>query len=354
MRMAYQNNLAKTLGIDYPFIQAPMLGVSTPEMAAAVSNAGGLGSVAVGGLSPDKTRELIVAIRALTNKPFAVNLFTHSIPPVDAHAIDKMQDFLHSLCAKHHIPFAKQAPESFKHYTYKDQLQVLLDEHIRLISFTFGIPDAESIEALKANGALLMGTATSTKEAIMLQQSNIDMITAQGIEAGGHRGSFIDDEPLPQIGLVSLLPQVMAAVNLPVIAAGGISRGDVIHAMMQLGAEGVKVGTAFIASPESKAIPAYKAAVQQANDTATTLTRTFSGRWARGIRNAFMDAVADAGIDIPPYPFQNSITTALRAAAQQQNNKDFTNLWAGQSATHALALPSAEIFLQLITEAGWK
>jgi nitronate monooxygenase len=176
------------------------------------------------------------------------------------------------------------------------------------------------------------------------------MICAQGIEAGGHRGTFITDEPLPQVGLISLLSQIRDKIDKPVIAAGGIADGKAINAMLALGAAAVQIGTAFIASPESKAIEGYKEQLLTSTDTSSELTRTFSGRWARGIRNEFMKAVDISGLTIPTYPIQNSLTTKLRAAAQKLNNKDFTNLWAGQSSYKAEAKSTREIFLRLVRE----
>lgn len=348
--MEWKNDLTALLKIDYPIVQAPMLGVTTPEMVAAIANEGGLGSLPVGGLSPEKTAALIRETKALTDKPFAVNLFTNNNVAPDIAQTDAMQDLLEKLCADYKVPFERQDVAAFRFYSYKEQIQVLLDEQIPVVSFTFGVLDPESTRVLKEKGFVLIGTATSVEEAVLLEQKEVDIITAQGIEAGGHRGTFLEDGPMPQVGLMSLVPQIVNSVDIPVLAAGGINSGNTIQAAFLLGAKGVQVGTAFIASNESKAIAAYKAALTYAADTDTALTKAFSGRWARGIRNTLMMAIEQSGLEIPAYPVQNFLTTTLRAAAQKTNNKEFTNLWAGQSAASAEALPSKDIFRKLVSE----
>lgn len=348
--MNWQNIFTQATGISYPVIQAPMLGVTTPQMVAAISNAGGLGSLPVGGLSPARTRELIRETKKLTAKPFAVNLFTHALPEFNEQQAEEMQQFLIGLAARNNLQFTPEPLTSFKFYTYQDQIEILIEEHINIISFTFGILDDESITRLKSSGTLLIGTATSLKEARILDNIGIDMIVAQGIEAGGHRGSFIEDEPLPQTGLMSLLIQITDHIQKPVIAAGGMCNGKSINAALKLGAVAVQPGTIFVASDESLAIPAYKLILQKTTDTDSVLTRAFSGRWARGIRNQMLEAIDNSGITILPYPYQNSLTTAFRAAAQKQNNADLINLWTGQCGYTAQQKPSAEIFKWLIDD----
>jgi nitronate monooxygenase len=348
--MPLSNQFSQTLNIQYPIIQAPMLGVSTPEMAAAVSNEGGLGSLPIGGLSPDASAELINKTKTLTAKPFSINFFAHDIPEVDIAEAEKMQDLLDKLCREHEIPYEKEDVSKLRFYSYKDQVDVLLEAEVQSISFTFGVPDDATIKAFKQKKKLLVGSATSLREAQILDAKGIDMICAQGIEAGGHRGTFITDEPLPQVGLISLVSQIRDKINKPVLAAGGIADGKAIKAMLVLGADAVQIGTAFIASPESKAIAGYKEELLKSTDTSSELTRTFSGRWARGIRNKFMKAVDASGLTIPPYPIQNSLTTKLRAVAQKMDNKDFTNLWAGQSSYKAEAQSTRAIFIRLLKE----
>jgi nitronate monooxygenase len=338
-------------GFRYPLIQAPMLGITTPEMVAAVSNAGGLGSLPVGGLAPDKARELIQKTKSLTDAPFAVNLFAHTLPQVSHLDVETMREFLLRYCAEQELDCEIPAPETFRFYTCSDQLEVLLEAELRLISFTFGIPDEAMIATLKSRGCMLIGTATCVEEARILEQKGIDAVCAQGIEAGGHRGTFVEDLPLPQIGTMALVPQLIDAVTMPVIAAGGISDGRGINAAFGLGAAAVQIGTAFIGCNESLAIPSYKARLQTAGDTDSGLTTAFSGRWARGLRNAFMQALDEAGIAIPAYPIQNTLTSLLRAAAQQQDRHELTNLWSGQYARKTKGQSTGEVFEELLREA---
>lgn len=348
--MINQKNFTDLLKIKYPIIQAPMLGVSTPEMAAAVANEGGLGSLAVGGLSPEVTRDLIRKTKSLTNQPFAVNLFVHKIPACAESEVEPMRNFLIKLAAKKGYSLNIKDLTNFKFYNHLDQIDILLEEQISMVSFTFGCLDAQSIQKLKQNNCILIGTATCVEEALYLEQQDIDIIVVQGIEAGGHRGTFIEDITLPQVGLFSLLPQVKKAVNLPVIAAGGINSAQTMESAFALGADAVQIGTAFIGTEESVAIPSYKEKLIKAKDTDTALTRAFSGRWARGIRNKMMEEIEQSGILIPPYPLQNSLTGMFRKLSQQNNDSDYTNLWAGQNAIQIKGKSSKQLFMDFVTQ----
>lgn len=346
--MAFKDAFLALLKIKYPIIQAPMLGVSTPEMAAVVANEGGLGSLAVGGLSPEITRELIRKTKSLTNKPFAVNLFAHAIPAYVANELEPMKNFIQHLAAQRGYVLADIDIKDFKFYNHLDQIDILVEEGIGIVSFTFGCLDEQNIRKLKDSNCILIGTATCVEEAICLQQQNIDMIVAQGIEAGGHRGTFLTHIPLPEVGLFSLLPQIKSAVNLPIIAAGGINSVQAIKAAFDLGADAVQIGTAFIGTEESIAIAAYKYRLNHAKDADTVLTRAFSGRWARGIRNKMMQEIEQSDISIPPYPLQNSLTASFRKLAQQNNDSDYTNLWAGQSDGMVAGQTTKQVFSKLI------
>ncbi|UUC45066.1 NAD(P)H-dependent flavin oxidoreductase [Flavobacterium cerinum] len=348
--MTRNHLITEKLQIRYPIVQAPMLGVTTPEMVAAIANEGGLGSLPVGGLSPEKTTELIRKTKQLTSYPFAVNLFAHTIPDITIAEAQQMQEYLSELGRKNGLEFPAQSIEKLVFYSYKSQIDILIAEQIPIVSFTFGIPDDESLLKLKANGILLIGTATCLEEALILDKKNIDIITAQGIEAGGHRGTFLDTIPLPQVSVMALVPQIVGRINKPVLASGAINDGNTIRAALAMGASGVQIGTAFIASSESMAIPTYKQAVLNAKDTDSTLTRTFSGRWARGLQNQFMSALDHSGLTPLPYPIQNSLTTPLRQVAQQHNNNNFTNMWSGQSAPKIQLPDCAAIFRELVRQ----
>ncbi len=351
--MKWTNELTDLLKISYPIIQAPMLGVTSVEMVAAISNQGGLGSLPVGGLSPEKTAELIAQTKKLTNKPFAVNLFVHDIPLWEKGDIEEMQKHLEAFCKINKLSCSKIPVEAIRFHSYTEQIELLLKEKIPVVSFTFGVLKKDIIKTFKEQGVALIGTATCLKEARILEQLGIDSITAQGIEAGGHRGTFLADEPLPLIGSMSLIPQLAANIKCPVIAAGGINDGKTIRAAMILGAKGVQVGTGFIASDESLAIPSYKTALKNAVETDSVLTKAFSGRWARGLRNRFIEHFENSDIKIPVYPLQGSLTLSMRTAARQQDNKELTTMWAGQSSSKSEDKPAAEIFKFLIEDTAF-
>jgi len=343
------HHLKSLLNISYPIVQAPMLGVTTPAMVAAVANAGALGSLPVGGLSPERTRELIRETKALTNRPFAVNLFAHKpAGEVNREEIGIMQDFLAELCQEFNIPYERKDIDTFRFYYYEDLIDVLLEERISIVSFTFGELKAEAMSAFKQNGVVTIGSATSVAEAKALALSGVDALTIQGIEAGGHRSSFLADQALPQVGLFSLLPQVADEVNLPLLAAGGIYNTRTVKAAFALGASGIQVGSLLVTADESLASEAYKEAILGARDTSTALTRAFSGRWARGIQNTFMQRMDEKCITIPYYTFQNQLMSLVRAYAQKHNVKDFIALWAGQSAGKSVRASSHEIVMRLI------
>jgi nitronate monooxygenase len=258
-----------------------------------------------------------------------------------------MQDYLEKYAKEHALPFTKRTAGEFRFYSHRDQADLLLEEDVRIVSFTFGVLAADVIQRLKQRGVILMGTATSVAEAGVLVDAGVDVVVAQGYEAGGHRGSFLQPD-LPQVGLFALLPQVADAVDVPVIAAGGIVDGRTIRAAFQLGASGVQPGTLFVPSAESLANEGYKDAVVSARDTDTQLTRAFSGRWARGIRNQFMRDMEASGLEIPEYNVHNSLTAGLRAHARSNDRPEVLSLWAGQHAGKARKGGAAEIFRNLI------
>ena len=348
--MNWKNIVTDNLKVRYPIIQAPMLGVSTPEMAAAVSNEGGLGSLPVGGLSREATRQLILKTKALTDKPFAVNLFTYNIPTYTEDDLNPMRQLLVQLANKRNYKIDAADLSNFMFHSYLDQVDILVQEAISIVSFTFGCLDSKSIQVFKQQGTVLIGTATCVEEALFLQDQHVDMITVQGIEAGGHRGTFIENIPLPQIGLFSLLPQITKAVNIPCIAAGGINSPHTIKAAFELGANAVQIGTAFITTEESEAIPSYKKTLEAKKDTDSTLTRAFSGRWARGFRNEMMNEIEQFGIPIPPYPLQNGLTAKLRRLAQQADDSEYTSLWAGQSAGVSQPKQAGQVLVNLVKQ----
>jgi nitronate monooxygenase len=325
--------LTELLGIRLPIVLAPMAGdPSTPELCAAVSNAGGLGSIGCGYAPPERVRSLIRATRALTDRPFAVNLFV----PLPARApapevVEAVHRALAPFRAELGLPQPAGAPQPAAP-AWEQQVEVVLDERVPVLSFTFGVPELAGIDCVT------IGTATTRAEAVELERAGVDAIVAQGAEAGGHRGG----EGL--IGTIALVPQVADAVALPVVAAGGIMDGRGIAAALALGAEAAQLGTAFLATDESGAVPAYKRALRTGYDT--VVTAAYTGRPARAIRTPLIDALEAAGARAD-YPLQGALTADLRA---QRERPDLQLLLAGQGAPLARELPAAELMAALERE----
>ncbi|NGY05558.1 NAD(P)H-dependent flavin oxidoreductase [Solimonas terrae] len=338
------------LGVDHPIIQAPMAGTSTPALAAAVSNAGGLGSIAIGAASVEQAHDMLQATRALTQRPFNVNVFCHRPAQADAareaawlaHLQPRFAEF-----GAHPPPRLHEIYRSF--VTDAAMRDLLLAERPAVVSFHFGLPPAASIAALQRAGIVLLATATRPGEARAAEDAGIDAIVAQGAEAGGHRGVF-DPADDPRIGTLALTRLLTAQTSLPVIAAGGIMDGAGIRAALALGAAGVQLGTAFVACPESAADAAYRRALLAA-DVETAITSVISGRPARGIVNRFMrEAGATGHPPVPDYPIAYDAGKALHAAARARGNAQFAAQWAGQGAALARAMPAAALFAALLAE----
>lgn len=345
----FHNRFTASLEIDHPIVLGPMNNASSPELTAAVSNAGGLGSFAAALLSPTAIAENVRKIRSLTNKPFSVNLFILDEMAADAASIsfaqEKLQPYRDALGIG---PGA--IPDKFCE-RFEDQLQALLDAAPPVVSFTFGILPPEVIARFHAAGSKVIGTATTVAEARAWEAAGVDFICLQGTEAGGHRGSFLGDMEQSSIGLMALIPQAKDAVSIPLIAAGGIMDGRGLAAALLLGAQAVQLGTAFLSCPECPISPAWKAALQTARDDSTRLTRSFSGRHARGIANAFMDQMRPYENQLPPYPIQNALTGPIRQAAAKAGRAEYMSLWAGQGVGMSRQLPAQELVLRLMQEA---
>jgi len=330
--MFWSGKISKKLNIQYPVIQAPMFGVSTPEMVAAANRASCLGSLALADLSGDTSIELIRETKRLTNQLFAVNIFVHKIPEI-TNALKNQyintKKFLEELAKENNIEVSFPDLNDLKINTYQEQIEAVIEEKCKILSFTFGNIDDQNILKLKENGVVLIGTCTSVEEALQLEQSGIDIICVQGIEAGGHRGSF-DAENIPQVGGFSLLSQVYDAVNVPLTYAGGIYNAQTMSAAKELGAEGFQVGSILLASQESALQDFEKERLRNIHEKEIVLTKSFSGRYARGIKNTFIESLENTEY-ILPYPYQNKLTGVLRKAARNIKNVDFVNLWVGQS-----------------------
>lgn len=317
-------NLMTMLVLKYPIIQAPMAGVTTPEFVAASMEAGVLGSIGAGYLSADETRRFIRQVKERTEKSFAVNLFVPEQVEMDPLYLRQAYEALQPIGKQLGLPFW-EAPLSESEFD--GQVHVVIDEGVKICSFTFGLPDKKTVQLLKENDVYLIGTATTVEEAKLAEQAGMDAVVAQGSEAGGHRGSFAGE--LTWIPLDELLRGVVASVQIPVIAAGGIANKEMTENALSAGAQAVQIGTALLASDESGAHPLYKKAVLDADEGCTVLTKAFSGKAARGIHNRFITEMKEA--IIAPYPYQNDLTKELRKAAAKQGKNEFMSLWAGES-----------------------
>ncbi len=338
--------LTKLLNIQLPIIQAPMAGgPTTPELVAAVSNAGGLGSLGAGYLDPEEIRKIIIKIKSLTDKPFAVNLFI----PEPHHATKQQMQLMIKTLKKLYPKFAREINPVFAPFVFPfaEQLQVIIAEKVPVFSFTFGIPAAQWIKKLKLAKIKLMGTATNLPEALALQKAGIDVIAAQGCEAGGHRGTFLGRAEEALIGSFALIPQIADHTKVPIVASGGIMDARGILAALILGATGVQMGTAFLACTESGAHAKFKKTILQNKQDNTVLTRAYSGRLVRAIKNKFTTAMEAYQKQILDYPIQNSLTRSLRAAAAKKGLTDIMSMYSGQAAYLSQDLPAAELLRRL-------
>jgi nitronate monooxygenase len=345
------NPLLALLDIEKPIILAPMAGVNTPALTAAVSNAGGLGSYGVGAMNADAARKTISEIRALTTKPFNINVFCHA-PATENEAIErKWIEWL----APHFGKFGATPParlkEIYKSFVVDEAMaNVLLEEKPAVVSFHFGLPAQSVIAALKREGIKLLATATNLSEAGQVAAAGIDAIVAQGVEAGGHRGVF-DPEFDDELGTFALTRLLASKFDLPIIASGGIMDGSGIAAALALGAQAAQLGTAFVACPETSIDEGYRRALLGDAAFRTTLTKAISGRSARSMANKFTALGVDtAAPATPDYPIAYDAGKALHAAAKAKGEFDYGAQWAGQAAALARSLPAAELVAQLEAE----
>jgi nitronate monooxygenase len=332
-----------------PIVLAPIAGPGTPELTAAVADAGAFAFLASPYSAPDAIRRDVERIRELTDKPFGINLFVESelqqIEDDVLHQADaRLDTYRDELGIAHHERPARPPAH------YREQIEAVLEARPQAFSFTFGIPDAGTIAALKEAGIYTIGTATSVEEARALEEAGIDAVCAQGAEAGGHRGSFLNDGANVLIGTLALVPQVVDAVTIPVIAAGGIGDGRGVAAVLALGATAAQLGTAFLLAPEAGTSPAYRAALIRASARDTVITKAFSGKAARGIANRVTQELSDESLRAP-YPYQNALTRDIRNAAAKQDRAEYLSLWAGQASALAREERAAQIVRRLLIEA---
>ncbi|WP_175978572.1 nitronate monooxygenase [Burkholderia sp. BCC1047] len=352
---SFSTPFSARFGLRLPLVQAPMVGATTTAMVAAASNAGALGSLGAGALAPERIDAEVAAIRAATDRPFAINLFVlpdEAAP--DAATVARALAAIDPLNATLGLPPgtapARYAPD------FRAQLDALVALRVPVASFTFGVLDAADVARLKAAGTFVIGTATHVAEGLAWQAAGADAISAQGAEAGGHRGTFIGAADDALIGTLALVPQLVDATGLPVLAAGGIMDGRGIAAALALGAQAAQLGTAFLTCAESAIAADWKARLLASADTSTQVTRAITGRHARGLRNTLMARLGEHVADVPPYPVQNALTQPLRQAAARANDGDYLSLWAGQGAPLARRRGDALTTSQLVAalDAEWR
>ncbi|PSL47062.1 nitronate monooxygenase [Salsuginibacillus halophilus] len=323
--------ITKMLNIELPIIQAGMAGgITSPALVAAVSNAGGLGSIGAGYMSGDALDEALTKVKRSTDKPFSVNLFVPEYPENEREAIQFSKDQTAVYREKLNLVDAITSPYPDQ-TLFAKQIEIVKQHNVPVVSFTFGLPPAQVVQALKAAGITLIGTATTVDEGVANEAAGMDMVVAQGSEAGGHRGTFNTSFSAGMIGTMSLVPQMCDHVHIPVVAAGGIMDGRTTAASLMLGARAVQLGTAFVTAEESSAHPLHKAHILKSKESDTVITKAFSGKPARGLANQFIRDMVDFENDFPTYPIQHHITAPIRKAAADQNKPELMSLWSGQS-----------------------
>jgi nitronate monooxygenase len=337
------------LGVAHPIILAPMAGAGgTPELVAAVSNAGGLGSWGGGYATPQQILDTAQQIRSLTSKPFALNLFAGGYepqPPVDGAPMLALVARVHDKLGLP-APVLPPVPQS----PFAEQVEAVIEARPALFSFTFGIPSADVLARLRKAGIRTAGTATTVEEGKKLAAAGVDYIVAQGEEAGAHRGSFLASFEQSMVPMRELTRGLLRDVAVPVIASGGIMDGRDIAEMLDAGAVAAQLGTAFLVCDESGAPDAYKQALLAAKADTTVITRVYSGRPARGLRNTFIDMAE--GVPILPFRQQNDLTRPMRNESGKQGKPDYISLWAGRNVARVRAMPAGRLMETLVAEIG--
>ena len=335
--------ITEILGIELPIIQAPMAGVQGSALAIAVSNAGGLGSLPCAMLSAQDLQRELTALREQTTRPFSVNFFCHKDPAPDEGREARWRALLapyydelgldpsapHAAPARR--PFSQEAAELLSHFKPP------------VVSFHFGLPSPDLLQRVRSWGAKVLSSATTVAEARWLEAQGADLIIAQGYEAGGHRGTFLDGNVAEQMGTFAMLPQIVAAVRVPVVAAGGIVDASTVSSAFSLGAAGAQAGTAYLLCPEATTSRVHRAALKEERAGHTQLTNLFSGGVARGIPNRLMRELGPINPAAPAFPLASGALAPLRAAAERAGSGDFSPLWAGQNTTRCTELPAARI-----------
>lgn len=342
--------LLDLFAIEHPIVQAPMAGASTPALAAAVANAGGLGSLGCAFCTPLSFAADVEATLALTNRSLHVNFFAHRPPVMDPDRARTAQAKLQPHYDRYGLGRVP-VPEPTVHPFDEAMLDAVLAKRQQIVSFHFGLPEPDMVEAIKASGAVLLASATTPAEAVDLEARGVDAVIAQGAEAGGHNGFYLTQEP-SQMGTFALVPQVVDAVSVPVIAAGGIGDGRGIAAAFALGADGVQIGTGFLLSDEAATTGVHRRALAASDGSNTVLTRAFSGRPARSLQNRLAEDLAPHEQDLPDFPLMVSVTGPLKAPELAAESGELISLWSGQAVALAETGAAAAIVQRLVDEAG--
>ena len=328
------------LGVEVPIIQAPMAGADSVALARAVANAGGLGSLACPLLTPEQMRQVAREFREGCGKPLNLNFFCHKMQAPSAEAIERWKQFLRPHYERLALGIDSVADSRLRMPFDDEACSVVEDLSPEIVSFHFGLPEPPLVERLKRKKIKILASATSVREAKWLEERGCDAVIAQGAEAGGHRGMFLEESIASQTGLFALLPQIVDAVRVPVIAAGGIADSRGIAAAFALGASAVQIGTAYLKCPEAKISPLYRQALDSVGDGDTAITNLFSGRPARGIANRFVRECGPMSNDALAFPFAATYVAPLRTASEKAGSTDYMQMWAGQAAALSKAMPA--------------
>ncbi|MDH3712788.1 MAG: nitronate monooxygenase [Gammaproteobacteria bacterium] len=342
--------LLDLFGIEQPIVQAPMAGANGSAMAIAVSEAGGLGSLPCAMLDADKVRAEIDVIRQRTDRPLNVNFFCHTPPRPDPDRDAAWKERLAGYYSEFGLDAEASAPAVSRSPFDETMCEVVEQQTPEVVSFHFGLPEEALVERVKAAGCLVVSSATTVAEARWLENRDCDAIIAQGYEAGGHRGMFLTDDVATQPGTFALVPQVVDAVKIPVIAAGGITDGRGIAAAFALGAAGAQIGTAYLFTPESLITDLHREALREATDDQTALTNLFSGRPARGLMNRVMREIGPLSDQAPAFPTAGAALAPLKAQAEAAGAADFSSLWSGQAASLGREMEAGELTRQLVLD----
>ncbi|MFD1725895.1 NAD(P)H-dependent flavin oxidoreductase [Rhizobium viscosum] len=333
------NRIIDLFGVELPIIQAPMAGATTPEMVIAASEAGGLGSLPAALLTIEQTKAALDQIRSATSKPINVNFFAHANPAVDPVAQMKWRTALAPYYVELGLDPGAPVPAAGRAPFDNDYCTVVESHRPEVVSFHFGLPGADLLERVRRTGAKIIAAATTVAEARWLVDRGVDAVIAMGLEAGGHRGNFLDDD---------MITQIVDAVSVPVIATGGISDRRGVRAAFVLGASAVQVGTAYLFTPEAKVTTFHREALKSARDDNTALTNIFTGRPARGIVNRIMREIGPLSDTAPAFPTAGGALTPLRAVTERDGRSDFSNMWAGQAASLAREMSAAALTRYLV------